>query len=111
VRRFAKTQAGGEVEPAAVYAAEATGAALDAIGRSDGSRGSVIEELFATKEYPGLLGTFGFDINGDITESPVTILRVARPERSRKPGSPEGGVVDRIVRPSPSLVATEDPAG
>ena len=111
VRRFAKTQAGGEVEPSAVYAAEATGAVLDAIGRSDGTRDSVLEQLFATRAHPGLLGTFGFDANGDITESPVTIMRVTRGGRSSKIGSTEGGVVDRIVRPSPSLVATENSTG
>jgi branched-chain amino acid transport system substrate-binding protein len=111
VRRFAKTQAGGEVEPSAVYAAEATGAVLDAIGRSDGTRDSVLEQLFATRAHPGLLGTFGFDANGDITESPVTIMRVTRGGRSRKIGSTEGGVVDRIVRPSPRLVATENSTG
>ena len=111
VRRFAKTQAGGEVEPSAVYAAEATGALLDAIGRSDGTRNSVLEQLFATRAHPGLLGTFGFDANGDITESPVTIMRVTRGGRSRTIGSTEGGVVDRIVRPSPSLVATESSTG
>ncbi len=111
VRRFAKTQAGGEVEPSAVYAAEATGALLDAIGRSDGTRDSVLEQLFATRAHAGLLGTFGFDANGDITESPVTIVRVTRGGRSNRIGSTEGGVVDRVVRPSPSLVATESSAG
>ena len=110
-RRFARTQAGGDVEPSAVYAAEATGALLDAIGRSDGTRDSVLEQLFATRAHRGLLGTFGFDANGDITESPVTILRVTRGGRSSRVGSTEGGVVDRIVRPSPSLVAIESPTG
>ena len=111
VRRFGRTQAGGEVEPSAVYAAEATGVLLDAIGRSDGTRDSVLEQLFATRAHRGLLGTFGFDANGDISESPVTIMRVTRGGRSSKAGSTEGGVVDRIVRPSPSLVATESPPG
>jgi branched-chain amino acid transport system substrate-binding protein len=111
VRRFAKTQAGGEVEPSAVYAAEATGALLDAIGRSGGTRDSVLKQLFATRAHPGLLGTFGFDANGDITESPVTIMRVTRGGRSSKVGSTDGGVVDRIVRPSPSLVATASSTG
>ena len=90
---------------------QATGALLDAIGRSDGTRDSVLEQLFATRAHTGLLGTFGFDANGDITESPVTIMRVTRGGRSSKIGSTEGGVVDRIVRPSPSLVATENSTG
>jgi len=111
VRRFARTQAGAKVEPSAVYAAEAAGVLLDAIGRSDGTRDSVLEQLFATRAHPGLLGAFGFDANGDITESPVTILRVASGGRSNRVGSTEGGVVDRIVRPSPSLVASERSPG
>ena len=111
VRHFAKTQAGVKVEPSAVYAAEAAGVLLDAIGRSDGTRDSVLEQLFATRAHLGLLGTFGFDPNGDITESPVTILRVARGGRSNRIGSTDGGVVDRVVRPSPSLVAPERSTG
>ena len=78
---------------------------LDAIARSDGTRESVLEELFATRTERGLLGSFGFDENGDITESPVTILRVAGRGRSNTILSVEGGVVDRVVRPSPKLVA------
>ena len=111
VRRFAKTQAGNEIEPSAVYAAEAAGVLLDAIGRSDGTRDSVLEQLFATRAHPGLLGAFGFDANGDVTEAPVTILRVARKGRSNRVGSTEGGVIDRIVRPSPSLVASDGAPG
>jgi branched-chain amino acid transport system substrate-binding protein len=111
VRRFEKTQAGSKVEPSAVYAAEAAGVLLDAIGRSDGTRDSVLEQLFATRAHAGLLGAFGFDANGDVTESPVTILRVASRGRSNKVGSTEGGVVDRVVRPSPRLVAIERAPG
>ena len=38
---------------------------LDAIGASDGSRGDVIAKMFATKVNNGLLGSFGFNANGD----------------------------------------------
>ena len=38
-----------EVEPATVYAAQATEVLLDAIARSDGTRGSVLEQLFKTR--------------------------------------------------------------
>ncbi len=78
---------------------------LDAIARSDGSRASVVDELFRTKVRGGLLGSFGFDRNGDITESPVTILRVRTGGTSKTIESTEGGVVSRVVRPSSSLVA------
>jgi len=53
----------------------------------------------------GLLGDFSFDRRGDITESPVTILQVARGGSSRRIGSVEGGVVVRVSRPRVSLVA------
>jgi branched-chain amino acid transport system substrate-binding protein len=105
VERFGRTQSGIAVEPSAVYAAQAAEVLLDAIARSDGTRASVIDELFATRVEGGLLGSFGFDANGDITESPVTILRVARGGTSKTIMSVEGGVVDRVVRPSPRLVA------
>ena len=102
VERFAATQAGVAIEPSAVYAAQTTEVLLDAIARSDGSRSSVTDELFATRVEDGLLGTFGFDANGDITESPVTILRVTRGGSSREVRSVEGGEVERVVRPAAS---------
>jgi branched-chain amino acid transport system substrate-binding protein len=105
VERFRRTQAGAEVEPSAVYAAQAAEVLLDAIARSDGSRASVVDELFRTNVRRGLLGSFGFDRNGDITESPVTILRVRSGGTSKTIESTEGGVVARVVRPSSSLVA------
>jgi hypothetical protein len=48
---------------------------LDAIGRSDGTRASVVEELFATKVRDGILGTFHFDRFGDIDPAPVGVYR------------------------------------
>jgi branched-chain amino acid transport system substrate-binding protein len=94
---FTRLHPGVQVEPWAVYAAQATAVVLDAIARSDGSRGSVLTQLFATHVKNGLLGTFAFDANGDTTESPITIARV----------SPAGtGVVERVARPSPRLVAS-----
>ena len=105
VERFGRTQAGATVEPSAVYAAQATEVLLDAIARSDGTRESVLRELFRTRVRDGLLGSFRFDRNGDISESPVTIMRVVRRGSSTKTLSVEGGVVARVVRPSSSLVA------
>jgi branched-chain amino acid transport system substrate-binding protein len=106
VRRFAEMQAGAEIDPSTVYAAQAAEVLLDAIARSDGTRDSILEALFATRVDDGLLGSFRFDENGDITESPITILRVARGGASSRIPSLEGGIVERVVRPSPSLVAT-----
>ena len=107
VERFRATQPGVEIEPTAVYAAQATEVLLDAISRSDGTRAAVVDELFRTRVQDGLLGSFGFDENGDITESPVTILRVARRGSSNRVLSVEGGVVERVVRPSSRLVAAD----
>jgi branched-chain amino acid transport system substrate-binding protein len=104
VERFGRTQAGADIEPSAVYAAQATQVLLDAIARSDGTRPSVVEELFRTRVRGGLLGSFGFDRNGDITESPVTIVRVLRQGTSTRIASGDGAVIDRVVRPEASLV-------
>ena len=108
VERFGRAHSGDEIEPAAVYAAQAAQVVLDAIGRSDGSRASVLAELFRTRVRDGLLGDFSFDRRGDITESPVTILRVARGGSSRRIGSVEGGDVVRVSRPRASLVANAE---
>ena len=108
VERFGRTQAGAAIEPSAVYAAQATQVLLDAIARSDGTRASVVRELFRTRVEGGLLGSFGFDRNGDITESPVTILRVRSRGSSTTIMSVEGGTVARVVRPSAKLVAPEE---
>ena len=68
----------------------------------------VIDELFRPKLRNGLLGSFGFDANGDITESPATIVRVMRAGTSNKILSVQGGTIARVERPSPRLVAPEE---
>jgi len=69
------------------YAAEAMEVMLDAISRSDGSRASVTSALFATRIENGILGSFGFDGNGDTTDNPVLIFRVRHGR----------GVLDRVL--------------
>ncbi|CAA9500519.1 MAG: hypothetical protein AVDCRST_MAG53-1926 [uncultured Solirubrobacteraceae bacterium] len=95
-----RTQTGDTIEPAAVYAAQAAEVVQDSIARSDGTRGSVLDELFRTRVRGGLLGDFSFDRRGDITESPVTILQVANGGPSRRVAS----VVARVWRPRAELV-------
>ena len=56
-------------------AAQATDVLLDAIARSDGTRASVVEELFATKVENGILGSFSFDRLGDIVPAPIGVYR------------------------------------
>jgi branched-chain amino acid transport system substrate-binding protein len=81
----------GSVAPSFLGAPEAAQAAdvlLDAIARSDGSRASVVEELFKTEVTNGILGSFKFDRYGDIVPAPTTVYRFHN-------GEP---VVERIVR-------------
>jgi ABC-type branched-subunit amino acid transport system substrate-binding protein len=107
-KRFAATQSGVPVEPSAVYAAQATEVLLDAVARSDGTRASVVRELFETRVRDGLLGSFGFDANGDISESPVTIVRIERAGSTNKILGVGGARVAKVERPSPNLVAAEE---
>ena len=65
-------------EPASLGAPEAaqsTEVLLDAIARSDGTRASVVEELFATEVENGILGSFTFDRFGDIDPAPIGVYR------------------------------------
>ena len=101
---FAATQPGAAIQPMAIYAAQAAEVLLDAIARSDGTRASVIRELFRTDVEDGLLGDFTFDANGDISESPVTILRTLRRGGSNTILSFEGAEIVRVERPQVSLV-------
>ena len=69
-------------------AAQAAEVLLDAIGRSDGSRASVVDALYKTDVKDGILGSFRFDRNGDIDPASVGLFRIAN-----------GKVVaDRVVR-------------
>ena len=59
---------GGEpVDPYAIYGAQAAQVIIDAIAASDGTRPSVIEQMFATECTGCFLGDFTFNENGDPT--------------------------------------------
>ena len=63
-----KSQLGGAaVDPYAILGAQAMQVMLDAIERSDGSRSSVIEEVYNTDVKDGLIGDFSLNENGDLT--------------------------------------------
>ena len=87
-RRFAATQAGAPVEPSRVYAAQAAEVVLDAIARSDGTRASVLDELFRDARARRPARRLRVRAQRRHHESPVTILRVAdggeRPGRGRR---------------------------
>ena len=63
-RAYAKIK--GNMPPYAVYQAQAAQVLLGAIARSDGTRSSVVKELFKTNIKGGIMGSFRFDKNGDI---------------------------------------------
>ncbi len=108
LREFAKTQPDGVV-PSGLYIVEAAQAAevlLQAITRSDGTRGSVNRELRRLKVENGILGSFQFDRNGDITPATFTIFRITG-KKKRDPELPDaftGAEVDRVVRVPTALV-------
>jgi ABC-type branched-subunit amino acid transport system substrate-binding protein len=59
-----------------VYAAQATELLLDAIGRSDGTRASVVREVFGAHVRNGILGNFTITPQGDTSTRIVTVYRV-----------------------------------
>jgi branched-chain amino acid transport system substrate-binding protein len=75
-------------------AAQATELVVQAIARSDGTRASVLRELKASRVRDGLLGTFRFDSNGDLTPASVAIVRITRGD----------SVLDRVVRTPRQLI-------
>jgi len=63
-----KAQLGGKpVDPYAILGAQAAKVLLDAIAKSDGSRASVISNVFKTHVNNGLIGSFSLNKNGDLT--------------------------------------------
>jgi branched-chain amino acid transport system substrate-binding protein len=64
---FRQTLHGKAVDPYAILAAQAAQVLLPAIGKSDGSRTKVIKNVFDTHVNNGLIGTFSFNKNGDLT--------------------------------------------
>jgi branched-chain amino acid transport system substrate-binding protein len=64
-KAFKPTLGGKEIDPYAIYGAQAAQVMLDAIAASDGSRADVIAKLFQTKVNNGFLGSFDINENGD----------------------------------------------
>jgi DNA-binding SARP family transcriptional activator len=75
---FGATQPGGIVRDDGVLAAQAVELLLDAIARSDGTRGSVTRALLATDIDDGLIGPVRFDPDGDIRPRPFSVIRLTR---------------------------------
>ena len=64
----------GQVDPYAVYGAQAAQVLLDAIAGSNGKRADVLRRLFETTVTDGLLGSFRFNENGDPTNARGAIV-------------------------------------
>ena len=62
------------------------------IARSDGTRPSVVEEMFRTRVKNGIMGTFRFDKNGDI----VPIKWISFDQLRGKDGVPVFAVVEKV---------------
>ena len=76
-----KDKYNSDVEAYTAYGYEAANVLLDAIDRAykaDGkvTREGVVRELFATRNYDGVLGTWSFDENGDTTLTQLSGQRV-----------------------------------
>src|SRR6202161_1391501 len=56
-----------EPDPYAIYGYEAMKLGLDTIAKAGPSKAAVLSALFATKSRSSVLGTYGFDANGDTT--------------------------------------------
>jgi branched-chain amino acid transport system substrate-binding protein len=60
---------GKEIDPYAIYGAQAAEILLNAIADSDGSRGDIIAKVFETKVEGGYIGDFEINENGDPSQA------------------------------------------
>jgi branched-chain amino acid transport system substrate-binding protein len=99
-RQFLRDLGTTQPPPWVLEAGQAAELVLQAIARSDGTRASVLKELRAAEVKNGLLGSFHFNRNGDITPATVMIVRItgSTPPSSGLDSSLQGAAVDRIVK-------------
>ncbi len=55
----------GNMPPYAIYQGQSAQILLNAVAKSNGTRKSVIQQMFKTRVKNGIMGTFHFDRNGD----------------------------------------------
>ena len=94
LRAFAKANKGKAPDPYSVYAAQAAVVLLSAISKSDGSRSSVVSQLYKVNLKNSILGNISLDKNGDVKGGPVSIYQI-------KGGK---GTDYKVIRPPASLV-------
>jgi branched-chain amino acid transport system substrate-binding protein len=75
------------IQPYTAYAYEAANVMLDAIEKASEDAGgdvpdreAVVEQIFATEDYQGALGTWSFDEDGDTTLTELSVQRVENGE-------------------------------
>jgi branched-chain amino acid transport system substrate-binding protein len=75
------------IQPYTAYAYEAANVMLDAIEKASEEAGgdvpdreAVVEQIFATEDYKGALGTWSFDEDGDTTLTELSVQRVENGE-------------------------------
>jgi len=68
-------QIGTTPNPYSQYGAQAMDVLLDAIEKSDGTRGSVAKSLFGLKVTGGIIGDFTINEKGDTSLNPITIYQ------------------------------------
>ena len=68
-------QIGATPNPYSQYGAQAMDVVLDAIAKSDGTRGSVAKNLFGLKVTNGIIGDFTINAKGDTSLTPITIYQ------------------------------------
>ena len=75
-----ESQHDDEVQPYTAYAYEAANVMLDAIERAskegEVTREAVLQQIFATEDFNGVLGTWSFDEDGDTTLTELSIQQV-----------------------------------
>jgi DNA-binding SARP family transcriptional activator/ABC-type branched-subunit amino acid transport system substrate-binding protein/DNA-binding beta-propeller fold protein YncE len=104
-RQFLRDLGTTEPLPWVLEAGQAAELVLQAIARSDGTRASVLKELRAAEVKNGLLGSFHFNRNGDITPATVMIVRItgSTPPGSGLDSTLQGAARDSIVKIPASL--------
>jgi branched-chain amino acid transport system substrate-binding protein len=74
-----KAAYGADPEAYAIYGYEAAKVALAAIAAAGvKDRTKIRDAVFATKDFKGILGTWGFDANGDTSVTTMSVSIAAR---------------------------------
>jgi DNA-binding SARP family transcriptional activator/streptogramin lyase len=102
-QRFAR-RIGSPLSYTSAYGGAAAQILLDAIAHSNGTRASVVEELFKIHEET-FVGKIAMNRDGDPVTAPVTIFRI-KPGAHNDTGQPDfqNAVIDRVITPPARIV-------